>query len=60
MLVLTASPHRRASFAAAEYLMDYLKTEAPFWKREEFADGSHQWVEARHSDSEARQRWESA
>ena len=60
VLVLTASPHRRASFAAAEYLMDYLKTEAPFWKREEFADGSHQWVEARHSDSEARQRWESA
>ena len=57
VLVLAASAHRRAAFAAAEYLMDYLKTEAPFWKREEFADGSTHWVAARASDDAARQRW---
>ena len=48
---------RRAAFAAAEYLMDYLKTEAPFWKREEFADGSTSWVAAKDSDDAARARW---
>ena len=57
VLVLAASGHRRAAFAAAEYLMDYLKTEAPFWKREEFADGSTTWVAAKASDDAARDRW---
>lgn len=58
VLVLLAASHRQAAFAAAEFLMDYLKTEAPFWKREEFADGSRQWVEAKSSDAEACQRWQ--
>ena len=57
VLVLVSSGHRRAAFAAAEYLMDYLKTEAPFWKREEFADGSTSWVAAKDSDDAARARW---
>lgn len=57
VLVLAASSHRQAAFEAAEYLMDYLKTEAPFWKREDFADGSSQWVVARASDDAARDRW---
>lgn len=59
VLVLMASPHRAAAFEAAAYLMDYLKTEAPFWKREDMADGSHRWVEARQTDEAARARWES-
>jgi len=59
VLVLVASSHRQAAFAAAEFLMDYLKTQAPFWKREEFADGETHWVEARASDTDACQRWES-
>ena len=58
VLVLVASAHRRAAFAACEYLMDFLKTEAPFWKREEFADGSHSWVAAKSSDDAARERWQ--
>jgi molybdopterin synthase catalytic subunit len=58
VLVLVASSHRRAAFAAAEFLMDYLKTEAPFWKREEFADGTQHWVEARGADQDACQRWQ--
>lgn len=57
VLVLVASAHRRAAFAAAEYLMDYLKTEAPFWKREELADGSTHWVAAKATDDAARRRW---
>jgi molybdopterin synthase catalytic subunit len=57
VLVLTASPHRQAAFEAAEYLMDYLKTRAPFWKQETFADGSSRWVDARRSDVEAELRW---
>lgn len=57
VLVIVASSHRSASFAAAEYLMDYLKTEAPFWKREEFADGQCHWVAAKASDDAARARW---
>jgi len=56
VLVLTASRHRQAAFAAAEFLMDYLKANAPFWKREESADGTS-WVEARHHDDEAAARW---
>jgi molybdopterin synthase catalytic subunit len=56
VLVLTASSHRQAAFEAAEFLMDYLKTNAPFWKREESAAGTS-WVEARDHDDEAAARW---
>ena len=56
VLVLTASQHRQAAFQAAEFLMDYLKANAPFWKREESADGTS-WVEARHHDDAAAARW---
>jgi molybdopterin synthase catalytic subunit len=56
VLVLTASQHRQAAFAAAEFLMDYLKANAPFWKREENAGGTN-WVEARHHDDDAAARW---
>jgi molybdopterin synthase catalytic subunit len=56
VLVLTASQHRQAAFQAAEFLMDYLKTNAPFWKREESAGGSS-WIEARDHDDEAAARW---
>jgi molybdopterin synthase catalytic subunit len=58
VLVATASAHRGAAFAAAEFLMDYLKTRAPFWKREHLADGSTgPWVEATHADDAAAGRW---
>lgn len=58
VLVVTASAHRAAAFAAAEFLMDWLKTRAPFWKREIFADGSAgDWVEARAADDHAADRW---
>ena len=56
VLVLTASAHRQAAFEAAEFLMDYLKTSAPFWKREEKRDGTN-WVEAREHDDAAAARW---
>lgn len=56
VLVITASAHRDAAFAAAEFLMDYLKTRAPFWKREERASGAT-WVEAKEADDRAAQRW---
>jgi molybdopterin synthase catalytic subunit len=56
VLVVTASSHRQDAFAAAEFLMDYLKTRAPFWKSEERAGGAH-WVEARESDDAAADRW---
>jgi molybdopterin synthase catalytic subunit len=56
VLVLTASKHRQAAFQAAEFLMDYLKANAPFWKREESAAGTG-WVEARDHDDAAAQRW---
>jgi len=58
VLVVTASAHRGAAFAAAEFLMDYLKTRAPFWKREHLADGRKgNWVEAVAQDDQAAQRW---
>jgi molybdopterin synthase catalytic subunit len=60
VLVVTASAHRQAAFAAAEFLMDYLKTRAPFWKKELGADGTERWVEARTSDDAAAERWESS
>ena len=56
VLVLTASAHRQAAFEAAEFLMDYLKTSAPFWKREEKPDGTS-WVAARDHDDAAAARW---
>jgi len=57
VLVLTASAHRETAFAAAEFLMDYLKTSAPFWKRESGPDGSN-WVEADARDEVATARWD--
>ncbi len=58
VLVVAASKHRRAAFEAAEFLMDYLKSAAPFWKKEHRADGSHgNWVDAKESDDEAVARW---
>jgi molybdopterin synthase catalytic subunit len=56
VVVLTASAHRQAAFAAAEFLMDYLKANAPFWKREE-AGGGRRWVEAHSHDDAAAARW---
>ena len=56
VLVVTASAHRQAALAAAEFLMDYLKTRAPFWKLEERADGKN-WVDAKTSDDAAAKRW---
>lgn len=56
VLVLTASAHRQAAFQAAEFLMDYLKANAPFWKREESAAGTN-WVEAHDRDDVAVTRW---
>ena len=56
VLVLTASSHRHEAFAAAEFLMDYLKTRAPFWKRVERAGATH-WVQAKSSDDSAAARW---
>lgn len=57
MMVATAARHRRAAFEAAEYLMDWLKSRAPFWKREIGQDGSSTWVDARDSDESALDRW---
>lgn len=56
VLVVTASAHRKAAFEAAEFLMDYLKTRAPFWKRETRASGTR-WVEAKDADDAAAARW---
>ncbi|MBN2692252.1 MAG: molybdopterin synthase catalytic subunit MoaE [Burkholderiaceae bacterium] len=56
VLVLVASSHRVAAFAACEFLMDYLKTQAPFWKKETTPQGG-QWVDARESDDAALRRW---
>ena len=56
VLVAVTSDHRRSSFQACEFLMDYLKTQAPFWKKEVTPDGSR-WVDARESDDVALARW---
>ena len=56
VFVAAASAHRRAAFEAADFLMDYLKTEAVFWKKEETATGEH-WIEPRAEDHEDRARW---
>ena len=57
VLVVVTGAHRGETFAACEFIMDYLKTRAPFWKKEETPQGAR-WVEARISDDEAAQRWE--
>ena len=56
VLVVTLSTHREAAFEAASFLMDFLKTSAPFWKQEEGAEGE-QWVDAKATDDAARDRW---
>lgn len=56
VFVAASAPHRRAAFDAVDYVMDRLKTEAPFWKREQRSDGEH-WLDARDSDRKARARW---
>lgn len=56
VLVATASPHRGAAFEACQFLMDWLKTKAPFWKQEDTAEGPR-WVDARESDDQAAARW---
>jgi molybdopterin synthase catalytic subunit len=56
MMVATAAPHRADAFAAAEFLMDYLKSRAPFWKKEIGPDGAS-WVAARRTDEDALKRW---
>ena len=58
VLVIAASAHRQAAFDAAAFLMDYLKTRAPFWKKETDASGEGHWVDARDSDDAAVEKWE--
>ena len=57
VLVLTASAHRAAALESCAFLIDWLKTKAPFWKREEFADGAARWVTAKNEDDAAAARW---
>ena len=57
VLVLVASAHRKDAFTACEFMMDYLKTEAPFWKKEQTPSGAR-WVEAKDSDDQAKSRWQ--
>lgn len=56
MMVATAAPHRKAAFEAADFLMDYLKSRAPFWKRE-ITDGGATWVASKDADEDALKRW---
>ncbi len=58
VLVITASAHRQDAFEAAAFLMDWLKTKAPFWKLEETSDGDTGWVKERSTDLNAARRWE--
>lgn len=61
VLVVTAAAHRSEAFCAAEFLMDFLKMRAPFWKRQKLADGSSGgWVGAKEADDEASRRWSAA
>jgi len=58
VLVIALAPHRHAAFDGASFVMDYLKTSAPFWKKEHFADGrTGGWVDAKDSDDRARAKW---
>ena len=58
VLVIVMATHRKEAFKAAEYVMDFLKTEAPFWKKACFVDGSEQWVAAKTSDAAAKAQWD--
>jgi molybdopterin synthase catalytic subunit len=60
VLVLTASAHRQAALESCAFLIDWLKTGAPFWKREEFPDGTGRWVDAKAEDDAAAERWRQA
>lgn len=57
VLVLVTAQHRKEAFFVAEFVMDYLKTQAPFWKKEIFVDGTHQWVEAKDTDVQEAEKW---
>ena len=57
VLVIACAPHRHDAISACDFLMDFLKTDAPFWKKETSADGAGSWVDARSSDDDARARW---
>ncbi|MEY4978629.1 MAG: Molybdopterin synthase catalytic subunit [Pseudomonadota bacterium] len=57
VLVIVTSAHRGESFQACEFLMDYLKTQAPFWKKEQTTDGTARWVDARQTDDAALAKW---
>lgn len=57
VLVIAASPHRQAALDATNFLIDWLKTKAPFWKQEHFVDGTDHWVEAKTTDDAAAARW---
>ena len=57
VLVVVSSAHRGEAFAACQFLMDYLKTQAPFWKKEHRPDGTAEWVDARVTDDAALERW---
>ncbi|WP_033422832.1 molybdopterin synthase catalytic subunit MoaE [Hydrogenovibrio halophilus] len=57
VLVAVASRHREAAFEGAHFIMDFLKTHAPFWKKETLPDGTTRWVDARLSDDEAKKKW---
>jgi len=57
VLVLAASAHRHDALQASAFLIDWLKTKAPFWKKESFADGTEAWVDARENDTAAAERW---
>lgn len=58
VLVLAAAPHRQAALDATAFLIDWLKTKAPFWKKETFPDGETAWVDAREADDQATSRWD--
>ncbi|MFC3628444.1 molybdenum cofactor biosynthesis protein MoaE [Paracoccus angustae] len=60
MMVATAARHRQAAFQAADYLMDWLKSRAPFWKREIARNGAARWVDAKSSDEDALSRWQAS
>jgi molybdopterin synthase catalytic subunit len=57
VLVLAAASHRAAALDGCAFLIDWLKTSAPFWKKEHLPDGAERWVEARANDDEAAARW---
>jgi molybdopterin synthase catalytic subunit len=59
VLVVASSAHRGEAFKACEFVMDYLKTDAPFWKKEVMISGESRWVEVKHTDEDAKDRWQS-